>query len=86
MNNYDSHDFGSYRASDELVKMMNEEMQRDGYEINSAAMQAIAALIDDCMEIDEQFGDDDCGTAINFLNALAQGARAAAEWAEEAHA
>ncbi|MGV0369373.1 hypothetical protein ACUY29_11395 [Corynebacterium aurimucosum] len=70
MNNYDSHDFGTYRASDQLVKMMNEEMQRDGYEMDSAAMQAIAALI------------DDCGTAINFLDALAQGARAAAEWAE----
>lgn len=82
MNDFDSHDFGSYRASADLVRKMNGEMQRDGYELDPAAMRAIASLIDDCMEVDEQCGDNDCETAINFLHALSEGARAAADWAE----
>lgn len=55
MNDFDSHDFGSYRASADLVRKMNGEMQRDGYELDPA---------------------------INFLHALSEGARAAADWAE----
>lgn len=67
----------TFHASADLVRKMNQEMQRDGYELDHAAMQALASLIDECMEV-----DDEGGTAINFLHALSKGARAAAEWAE----
>ncbi|QRP60844.1 hypothetical protein [Corynebacterium minutissimum] len=67
----------TYPETDSIIQVMAEEMSRYGYEIDHHAAQAIANLLDECMEV-----DDEGGTAINFLDALAQGARAAVEWLE----
>lgn len=67
----------TYPETDSIIQVMAEEMNRYGYEIDHHAAEAIANLLDECMDV-----DDEGGTAINFLDALAQGARAAAEWAE----
>ncbi|QRP98981.1 hypothetical protein I6J72_05630 [Corynebacterium sp. FDAARGOS 1242] len=67
----------TYPETESIIQVMAEEMSRYGYEIDHNAAQAIANLIDECMEV-----DDEGGTAINFLHALFEGARAAADWAE----
>lgn len=72
-----TNEFGTYPETDSILQVMAEEMSRYGYEIDDNAAQAIANLLDECMEV-----DDEGGTTINFLDALALGARAAVEWAE----